>query len=107
VIAAVPGSGEWVAEYLGEVPGIDIRVHIVAPDAAGETTLAVLEHLSPIGEGTFVWAAGEASALVPVRRHLRRARGLAATQAQLSGYWRRGTVAFDHHAPIDPFDPDE
>ena len=28
-------------------------------------------------------------------------------QAQLSGYWRRGTVAFDHHAPIDPFDPDE
>ena len=107
VIAAVPGSGDWVAGYLGDVPGVDIRVHIVAQDAAGGTVLAALDQLPPIGDGVFVWAAGEASALVAVRRHLRRTLGLPPGQAQLSGYWRRGIVAFDHHAPIDPFDPDE
>ncbi|HYJ48584.1 MAG TPA: siderophore-interacting protein [Microbacterium sp.] len=107
IIAAIPASGEWVAGYLGNVPGVDIRVHIVAPDAAGESVLTAVERLAPIGEGVYVWAAGEAAALVPVRRYLRRTLGLSAAQAQLSGYWRRGTVAFDHHAPIDPFDPDE
>ena len=107
VVAAVPGSGGWVAAYLGSVPGVDIRVHIVAPDAGGQSVLSTVEQLAPIGEGVYVWAAGEASALVPVRRYLRRTLGLSAAQAQLSGYWRRGVVAFDHHAPIDPFDPDE
>ncbi|SFR89395.1 NADPH-dependent ferric siderophore reductase, contains FAD-binding and SIP domains [Microbacterium sp. cf046] len=107
VIAAVSGSGEWIADYLGEVAGADVHIHVVEPDATGATTLAAMEQLPPIGEGVFVWAAGEASALVGVRRHLRRTLGLSPSQAQLSGYWRRGTVAFDHHAPIDPFDPDE
>lgn len=107
VIASVPGSGDWVAEYLGSEAGVEVRVHIVAPDAAGDSVLGALGRLPPIGDGVFVWAAGEATALVAVRRHLRRALGLPAAQAQLSGYWRRGVEAFDHHAPIDPFDPDE
>lgn len=107
VIAVVPAPGEWVAEYIGDYPGVEIRVHVVAPDASGQTVLSAIDELGPIGEGVFVWAAGEATALVPVRRHLRRALGLPAAQAQLSGYWRGGVVAFDHHAPIDPFDPDE
>lgn len=107
VIAAVPGTGEWVADYLGTVAGTEIRVHVVTPDAAGDTVLTALEQVSPVGEGVFVWAAGEASALVAVRRHLRRGLGLPPSQAQISGYWRRGVEAFDHHAPIDPFDPDE
>ncbi len=105
VIASVPGPGEWVAEYLGPVPGT--RVHVVAPDISGGTVLGALERLGPVGEGVFVWAAGEATGLVPVRRHLRRTLGLPPAQAQVSGYWRRGVEAFDHHAPIDPFDPDE
>ena len=105
VIAAVHGTGEWVAEYVGDLPGV--RVQVVAPDPSGGTVLAALERRGSIGEGTYVWAAGEASALVPVRRHLRRSLGLPAAQAQVSGYWRRGVEAFDHHAPIDPFDPDE
>lgn len=107
VVAAIPGSGEWVADYVGDVAGVEIRVHIVAPDPTGQTTLAALERFPPIGDGVFVWAAGEASALVAVRRHIRRSLGLPPSQAQFSGYWRRGVVAFDHHAPIDPFDPDE
>lgn len=105
VIATVSGAGDWVPGYLGALPGV--RVHTVAPDSSGMTVLAALDRLGPIGDGTFVWAAGEASSLVPVRRHLRRTLGLPAAQAQVSGYWRRGIEAFDHHAPIDPFDPDE
>ena len=105
VIAAVTGAGDWVGGYLGDVDGVAVRVHVVAPDAAG--MLAAIDRVAPIGEGTFVWAAGEASSLVPVRRHLRRTLGLRSAQAQVSGYWRRGVEAFDHHAPIDPFDPDE
>ncbi len=99
VIASVGGPGDWVTEYLGAGP----RVQVVAPDASGA---AVIAALPPIGEGVFVWAAGEATSLVPVRRHVRRTLGLPPAQAQISGYWRRGVEAFDHHAPIDPFDPD-
>ncbi|MCR2762666.1 siderophore-interacting protein [Microbacterium sp. zg.B48] len=106
VIAAVQGTGDWVAGYLGQVPGVPIRVHLARPDASGAGVLGALADLPPIGPGVFVWAAGEASALVPVRRHLRRTLGLPAAQAQVSGYWRHGLVALDHHAPIDPTDPD-
>ena len=61
------------AGYLGDVPGVDIRVHIVAAGCRrARASLAAVEQLAPIGEGVFVWAAGEASALVAVRRHLRR-----------------------------------
>ncbi|BDV29455.1 siderophore-interacting protein [Microbacterium terricola] len=107
VIATVGGDGAWVAGYLGEVDDVEIRVHLVRRDAGAQGALDALASLEPIGDGTFVWAAGEASALVPVRRHLRRELALPAGQAQVSGYWRHGVVAFDHHAPIDPTDPDE
>lgn len=106
VVAAVHGSGEWVAGYVGTVPGVDIRVHAVTPDPSAATILAALQQLPPIGDGVFVWAAGDASALLAVRRHLRRSLALPAAQVQVSGYWRRGVAAWDHHAPIDPADPD-
>jgi NADPH-dependent ferric siderophore reductase len=105
VIATIGGPADWVVGYLGGLP--EVRVQTVAPDASGAAVLSALERLDPIGDGVFVWAAGEASSLVAVRRHLRRTLGLPAAQAQVSGYWRRGVEAFDHHAPIDPFDPDE
>jgi NADPH-dependent ferric siderophore reductase len=107
VIAAVSGSGDWVAAYIGDVPDVETRLHVVTADAAGQSIRATLDSLEPIGDGVFIWAAGEASALVPIRRYLRRELNLPASQAQISGYWRRGVQAFDHHAPIDPFDPDE
>lgn len=106
VIAAVHGDGGWVAGYLGAVDGIDVRLRTVDTDAAPGVLLTALRDHGPVGPGTFVWAAGEASGLVEVRRHLRRALGLSSSQAVVSGYWRKGVVAFDHHAPIDPFDPD-
>jgi len=107
VIASVRGGGEWVPDYIGGPTGADVRVHVVAPDRSGKSVLDALAPLEPIGDGVLVWAAGEASSLVPVRRHVRRTLGLPPAQAQFSGYWRRGVEAFDHHAPIDPFDPDQ
>jgi NADPH-dependent ferric siderophore reductase len=58
-----------------------------------------------IDQDTFVWAAGEAGALVPVRRHLK-AQQLPRENLSLHGYWRRGESGLDHHAPLDPSDPD-
>lgn len=106
VIASVHGDGGWVAGYLGDVDGVDVRLRTVDTDAAPDVLVTALRDHGPVGQGTFVWAAGEASGLVEVRRHLRRTLGLPSNQAVVSGYWRKGVVAFDHHAPIDPFDPD-
>jgi NADPH-dependent ferric siderophore reductase len=50
--------------------------------------------------------AGEATMLAPLRRYLRRELGLPAEQVSASGYWKRGIVNLDHHAPLDPSDPD-
>jgi NADPH-dependent ferric siderophore reductase len=54
----------------------------------------------------YVWAAGEAGGLVPVRRYLRGELGLTSEQAKVEGYWKRGVTNRDHHAPLDPSDPD-
>lgn len=65
-----------------------------------------LRSLGPIGERTYVAMVGEAGSLVPLRRYLRRELGLPADQVAATGYWRQGVVNLDHHAPIDPTDPD-
>ncbi|WP_344072698.1 siderophore-interacting protein [Microbacterium sediminicola] len=59
-----------------------------------------------IDEGMFVFGAGEAGRLIPLRRLLRRELGLASEQVALSGYWKAGAHAFDHHSALDPDDPD-
>jgi NADPH-dependent ferric siderophore reductase len=54
-----------------------------------------------------VWAAGEATGLIPVRRALRRQRELGKDRAKVDGYWRRGVAGLDHNAPLDPENPDD
>jgi NADPH-dependent ferric siderophore reductase len=73
---------------------------------APDQLLAALRGLGPIDDDTFVFGAGEAAALIPVRRYLRHELGLPAEQVALSGYWKRGVANLDHHAPLDPSDPD-
>lgn len=88
------------ARYFDGLPGMPratIRVG-VDPEAA----LRAL----PIDPGTFVFLAGEATTLVPLRRYLRRELGLGPDQVVASGYWKRGVAGLDHHAPVDPDDPD-
>jgi NADPH-dependent ferric siderophore reductase len=65
-----------------------------------------LRSLGPIDDDTFVFMAGEATMLVPLRRYLRRELGLPAEQVVASGYWKRGIVNRDHTEPLDPSDPD-
>lgn len=61
--------------------------------------------LGPIGDDCYVWIAGEATTLIPIRRYLRRELGLTGDQVKIVGYWKRGVSGRDHHAPIDPSDP--
>jgi NADPH-dependent ferric siderophore reductase len=62
--------------------------------------------LGAIEPDAYVWAAGEATSLIPVRRYLRHELGLSPEQLAVEGYWKRGVTNLDHHAPIDPTDPD-
>jgi NADPH-dependent ferric siderophore reductase len=65
-----------------------------------------LRSLGSIDDATFVFMAGEATTLVPLRRYLRHELGVPAEQLAAGGYWKRGIVNLDHHAPLDPSDPD-
>jgi NADPH-dependent ferric siderophore reductase len=92
----------------GYFEGRDERVDaewLFREDGPGQLEEA-LRSLGPIDDETFVWMAGEATALIPLRRYLRRELELPAEQVVASGYWKRGVVNLDHHAPLDPTDPD-
>jgi NADPH-dependent ferric siderophore reductase len=75
-------------------------------DGLGQLDSA-LRSLGSIEESTFVFLDGEAGTLVSLRRYLRRELGLPKQQVSIDGYWRRGVVNADHHAPIDPNDPED
>lgn len=96
-----PADVDWAEAYLTGQSGREVLVREVfgnLGDAAAD---------SGVDEGTFVFGAGEASRLIPLRRTLRYDLKLPREQYALSGYWKRGMVAFDHHAPIDPEDPED
>lgn len=122
--SALPSISRWIAES-----DRDVRVRVVASLRApedldylgawseddrvqlswhpqAEDLLTAVEALGPVGPRTFVFAAAEAAAVRPVRRHLRRTLGLPPEQVAVSGYWRTGTAGYDHHLPLDPDDPD-
>ena len=106
LIAITADDGAWVSEYVAATAGrTDLRIHPLPAHSGGETLIALFDRVGT-DAATFVFAAGEASALVPLRRHLRGTIGLPPEQFAMSGYWKRGTSGFDHHAPIDPADPD-
>ncbi|WP_022881208.1 siderophore-interacting protein [Gryllotalpicola ginsengisoli] len=88
--------------YFDEGTGAGASVTVVPAEGLDEAVRA----LEPFDETTFLFLAGEATALVPVRRHLRRELGLPPEQVQVQGYWKRGVAGLDHHAPVDPSDPD-
>ncbi|MFD4958954.1 siderophore-interacting protein [Microbacterium sp. NPDC058389] len=105
LIAVTAGDGSWVAEYVSSTSGRDdVRMHLLPPDDPDALVPAV--DAVGVDPATFLFAAGEASTLIPLRRHLKRTLALPAEQVSVNGYWKRGTAAFDHHAPIDPSDPD-
>ncbi|MBX3195894.1 MAG: siderophore-interacting protein [Microbacteriaceae bacterium] len=93
--------------YFDDLPGA-ARLEaerLYREDGPGQLEEA-LRSLGPIAEDTFVFLAGEATALIPLRRYLRHELGLPGEQVSASGYWKHGIVNLDHHAPLDPSDPD-
>lgn len=88
-------------EYFAADPRV--RLEQCSP---GVDPILALRALRPFDEGTLIFLAGEAGQLVPVRRYLRHEVGLASNQLIASGYWRHGVAGLDHHAAIDPNDPD-
>ncbi|HWI30754.1 MAG TPA: siderophore-interacting protein [Microbacterium sp.] len=100
LVPLIGGQLDWVESYLREF-GIPARVH-----RDGGSALYRLRQ-ADVDDRTFVFAAGEAGTLVEIRRLLRHELGLPNYQYAVSGYWKQGEAAFDHHAPIDPDDNDD
>jgi len=71
-----------------------------------EARVADAVRAQSIIESTIVFLAGEAGSLIPLRRYLRRELGLPKEQVDVHGYWKKGEANLDHHAPLDPSDPD-
>lgn len=119
---ALPALGRWLDDATWSAP---MEVHLLAASAdeyplPSRSHTDVMWHLSPdpaarisavtalageltLTDDTFVWAAGEADSLVPLRRALRQ-RGLARAQYDIDGYWRTGVANLDHHAVPDDDD---
>lgn len=74
------------------------RIAIDAPEQvevtwlAGGLEAALRAVTLPAGERTFVWIAGEAGELKPIRRWVRE---LAPAEYHVTGYWKRGVADFD------------
>lgn len=121
--SALPAAARWLADspvptemlliaedsatttYLDEVSAQPAAATWFTGSDRYEAAGAALRGL-PHQEGTYYFLAGEATALVPLRRYLRRELGLERNVVAVDGYWKRGVVGLDHHAPLDPSDPD-
>lgn len=75
------------------------RIHWLHRSAGDALDRAVRAADLPAGDG-YVWIAGEAGGLKPIRRHLR-GLGLNRDWLEIDGYWKRGTVNLDHHEDDD------
>lgn len=87
-------------------PDVVHRAHVIWLEKGSSALERAIRGLGELDDSTYVWIAGESESLVPVRRYLRRELGLSAAQVKVDGYWRRGEAGRDHHAPIDPSDPE-
>jgi NADPH-dependent ferric siderophore reductase len=96
-----------VANAAGELPidtPADLELVWLHRDASADASAllanAVRELRFPDG-AIFAWAAGEASSLRALRRHLLGERGLPAERVRTTGYWKRAEANYDHHQPLD------
>lgn len=118
--SALPSVGRWLSEAPADQPvtalvfGAESLADYPLPvDADVEYILGDFDpephaRARNLTEGTgFIWAAGEATSLIGLRKYLRRELGLTKDQVNIDGYWRRGVADADHHAPIDPTDPED
>lgn len=79
-----------------------VHAHGRASDAWG---LAVMGTDVPLGADVYVWLAGEAGAIKPVRRWVRGELGVGKEHSSITGYWKRGLA--DTHEHLDEDDEDD
>lgn len=119
---ALPALARWLEEsprerrgaVVVEVAGPGSRQPLDAPDGvevvwveSGGRASTLLEDAVravelPEGAEIFVWLAGEAGAIKPLRRWLRDEIGLSKDHSSITGYWKRG--AADTHEHLDEDD---
>jgi NADPH-dependent ferric siderophore reductase len=105
IVAFATAANASDAAYLE--PGHVNRARLIWLENDADALERAFRACGLISDDTFIWAAGEAGSLIPIRRYLRRELGLPASQVKVDGYWKRGEAGRDHHAPVDPSDPEE
>lgn len=96
VVVEVADAGQEIA--LDAPEGFEVRwLHRGdRPAGTGDALAEAVTAVSvPAGERVYVWAAGEAGQLKPLRRWVRDALRLERADHDISGYWKRGVVDFD------------
>lgn len=117
-LTAAPALGRWLesvpprasaqawvftADEVEEYPVASLREgawrFVADPAFPADSTQALdlLAAAEPTA-GDFVWVAGEAGWLKPIRRYLRDQSGLARSSWEVDGYWKVGESNLDHHA---------
>jgi len=103
ILGIVELGNESDAAYLE--PAHVNRARVVWLDKRSGALERSVRNVGTLGDDTYVWAAGETTGLIPIRRYLRRECAMPAHRVKVDGYWKRGEAGHDHHAPIDPSDP--
>lgn len=124
---ALPAIARWLEEMPREHSG---WVYIEVPDAASEQPLDapagvqvhwlhnhgrasdLLERAARAsdiveGESLFVWLAGEAGSIKPLRRWVRNELGITKQHSSITGYWKRGLADTHEHLDDDEDEHDE
>lgn len=126
---ALPAVDRWLNEWPEGIPGQvfieigedDHRQELRIPDrvevtwlsrkgAEAGTTSLLFDALQTARwwEGTaFAWVAGETLSLAPIRRWLRREKGLPKEQVDVTGYWRRQEVVVSDDSGVQDLEATE
>jgi NADPH-dependent ferric siderophore reductase len=105
IYVAVPGPGS--EQPLPAPPGVTVT-WLHTGGRAGDL-LAEAVRATPVPEGAdlFVWLAGEAGAIKPLRRWVRDERGLDRDASSITGYWKRGSADTHEHLDDEDDEADE
>ncbi|MFK4067128.1 siderophore-interacting protein [Streptomyces sp. NPDC029674] len=117
-ITALPAIARWLEELprtargwaFVEVADATEEIELSAPEGVevrwlhrgglpagtgGALERAVTAVTVPEGERVYVWVAGEAGQIKPLRRWVRDVLGLGKADHDITGYWKRGVADFD------------
>lgn len=95
-------SGPSSRQPLPEAPGIEVTWLYTDRSRPEQLADAVRATPLPPGADVFVWLAGEAAAIKPLRRWVRHELGLTKEHSSITGYWKRGHA--DTHEHLDDED---